>query len=110
MNSTHPTRSRIRILLADEDDTARAFLADNLTADGYRVATAADRNDALSQLRSSGADLILVDVNGQTLALLDWVRSADPATCAIANDAPVIVLSSRPNELHLRPAARPRWR
>ena len=76
----------------------RVFLADNLTADGYRVATAVDRDDALCQLRSTGADLILVDVNGQTLALIDWVRSADPALCAIASDTPVIVLTS-PDEI-----------
>ena len=99
MSATHPASSHIRILLADEDEMTRVFLADNLTCDGYRVATAVDRNDALCQLRSTGADLILVDVNGQTLALIDWVRSADPALCAIASDTPVIVLTSHPNEI-----------
>ena len=99
MSATHPASSNIRILLADEDEMTRVFLADNLTCDGYRVATAVDRNDALCQLRSTGADLILVDVNGQTLALIDWVRSADPALRAIASDTPVIVLTSHPNEI-----------
>jgi DNA-binding response OmpR family regulator len=99
MSTTHPTSSHIRILLAEEDETIRVFLEDNLTADGYRVATATDRDDALCQLRTIGADLILVDVNGQTLGLIDWVRSADPALCAIASDTPVIVLTSHPEEL-----------
>jgi DNA-binding response OmpR family regulator len=31
------------LLLADEDEITRAFLADNLTADGYHVDTAQDR-------------------------------------------------------------------
>ena len=100
MSTVHPTTSHIRILLAEEDETTRVFLAENLTDDGYRVTTATDRNDTLCQLRSTGADLILVDVNGQTLALIDWVRNADPALCAIASDTPVIVLTSHPEELH----------
>jgi len=100
MSTTHPTSSHIRILLADEDEMTRVFLADNLAADGYRVTTVTDRNDALHHLRATGADLILVDVNGQTLDLIDWVRSADPAMCAIASDTPVIVLTSHPEELH----------
>jgi DNA-binding response OmpR family regulator len=99
MSTVHPTSSHIRLLLASEDETIRVFLADNLTADGYRVATAVDRDDAVCQLRSTGADLILVDVNGQTLALIDWVRGADPALCAIASDTPVIVLTSHPDEI-----------
>jgi DNA-binding response OmpR family regulator len=100
MSTTHPTNAHIRILLADEDEITRVFLADNLTADGYRVTTAVDRNDALHHLQATGTDLILVDVNGHTLSLLDWVRSADPALCAIASDTPVIILTSHPDELH----------
>ena len=100
MSTTHPTNAHIRILLADEDEITRVFLADNLTADGYRVATAVDRNDALHHLQATGADLILADVNGHTLSLLDWVRSADPALRAIASDTPVIILTSHPDELH----------
>jgi hypothetical protein len=44
-----PTRS---ILLAEEDATTRAFLADNLTADGYRVLQA---KDARPRFRRSSA-------------------------------------------------------
>ena len=42
------------ILLAEEHDATRAFLADNLTADGYRVLIAPDRAKALALL-SDGA-------------------------------------------------------
>ena len=63
------------ILVAEEHDATRAFLADNLTADGYRVLIAPDRPAALALLSTAHPDLILVDVNGQTLALLDAIRS-----------------------------------
>ena len=65
------------ILLAEEHDATRAFLADNLTADGYRVLIAPDRAKALALLSTAHPDLILVDVNGQTLELLDAVRSGE---------------------------------
>ena len=53
------------LLLAEEDVTTRAFLADNLTADGYAVDVAGDRNETLSRLRVIAPDLIVVDVNGK---------------------------------------------
>ncbi len=70
---------KVRVLLADEDDATRALLEDNLNADGYHLDAAADRDEALACLRRSAPDLIVADVNGSTLALLDWLRGADPA-------------------------------
>ena len=61
------------ILLAEEHDATRTFLANNLTADGYRVLIAPDRPSALGLLSTAHPDLILVDVNGQTLALRRFV-------------------------------------
>ena len=55
------------ILLAEEHDATRAFLAENLTADGYRVLTAPDRAKAVALLTTAHPDLILVDINGETL-------------------------------------------
>ena len=81
------------ILLADEHDATRAFLADNLTADGYRVLIAPDRTKALALLATGHPDLILVDVNGQTLALLDAIRSGDGIAGRVDPDTPLIVLS-----------------
>jgi len=43
-------KSNQTILLADEDDAARAFLATNLTADGYLVTAAEDRSKAIALL------------------------------------------------------------
>jgi DNA-binding response OmpR family regulator len=100
MSTPQPASPHTRILLVEEDETTRLFLEVNLSADGYRVHAAADRDQALARLRTASVDLILVDVNGQTLGLIDWVRGADPALCAVACDTPVIVLTSHPDEVH----------
>ena len=81
------------ILLAEEHDATRAFLAENLTADGYRVLIAPDRAKAVALLTTAHPDLILVDINGETLELLDAVRSGEGIVGQIDPDTPLIVLS-----------------
>jgi DNA-binding response OmpR family regulator len=81
------------ILLAEEHDATREFLADNLTADGYRVLVAPDRPKALALLSTAHPDLILVDVNGATLELLDAIRSGEGLAGRADPDVPLIVLS-----------------
>jgi DNA-binding response OmpR family regulator len=54
----------------------------------------------VQRLRTTAPDLIIADVNGTTLALLDWLRGADSALCAAATDTPVIVLTSNGEDLH----------
>ena len=80
-----PTRS---ILLAEEDAATRAFLADNLIADGYTCWSPRTARAALAALETAQPDLVICDVNGDTLGLLDAVRQARrrrvadrPATC-----------------------------
>jgi two-component system response regulator ResD len=65
------------ILLAEEDGCTRPFLHENLSADGYQVPVAPDRAKALALLSTAHPELIVVDVNGETLELLDTVRSGD---------------------------------
>ncbi len=65
------------ILVAEEHDATRAFLASNLAADGYRVLIAPDRAKALALLSTSHPDLILVDINGETLSVVDAIRSGE---------------------------------
>jgi DNA-binding response OmpR family regulator len=91
-----PIRS---ILLAEEDATIRAFLADNLTADGYAVLPADTKRAAIGVLEAHQPDLVLCDVNGDTLALLDAVRAADGLASRIHPDTPLIVLTARGDEL-----------
>ena len=93
-------KSNQTILLADEDGAARAFLATNLTADGYLVGAAEDRSKAIALLSVDQPDLIIADLNGQTLELLDAVRSGDGLAGHVDPDTPIIVLSERPDDLH----------
>jgi CheY-like chemotaxis protein len=57
------------------------------------VLIAPDRPAALALLSTAQPDLILVDVNGQTLALLDAIRSGDGVAGRVDPDTPLIVLS-----------------
>jgi DNA-binding response OmpR family regulator len=87
------------ILLAEEDPATRAFLADNLTADGYDVLLADDKTAALAKLAAKRPDLVVCDVNGDTLRLLDGVRRADGVAGRIEPDTPLIVLTTDADEL-----------
>jgi DNA-binding response OmpR family regulator len=92
------TRTTHTILLADEDDATRTFLADNLSSDGYRIKVADSRAEAIALLSVERPQLIIVDVNGQTLGLLDDVRSGHQL--AVDPGTPIIVLSHRPDDIH----------
>jgi len=87
------------ILLAEEDAVARSFLADNLTADGYEVLEADSRAKALAILGTRQPNLLVADVNGETLSLIDAVRWADGLASRIDPDTPMLVLSARTEEL-----------
>src|SRR5205807_7366598 len=87
------TTTDATILLAEEEDSTRRFLYANLSADGYRVLPAADRPEALALLSTGHPDLIVVDVNGETLELLDTVRSGEGIAGRADPDTPLIALS-----------------
>ena len=104
MSTIVATDSRDRkrtVLLAEEDDVTRAFVADNLAADRYRVRLADSREKALAILCAEQPDVIVVDVNGKTLDLIDAIRTGDGLASRIDPDTPLIVLTSRADELHL---------
>ncbi|MGP0048834.1 MAG: response regulator transcription factor [Solirubrobacteraceae bacterium] len=61
---------------------------------------AGDRAKALALLSSSHPDLVVVDVNGQTLALLDAIRAGEGIAGRVDADTPLIVLTNRCDELH----------
>ena len=88
------------VLVAEEDDVARAFLAENLTADGYEVRTADSREQALARLSVKQPDVIVVDVNGQTLGLIDAIRAGDGLASHVDPTTPLVVLTARVDELH----------
>jgi DNA-binding response OmpR family regulator len=90
------------LLLVEDDPVTREFLADNLTADGFAVATASEPGEALRAIELRRPDLVLLDLalggtNG--LAVLDRVRSLDGAASRIDPEVPVIVVSARAGEV-----------
>jgi DNA-binding response OmpR family regulator len=67
------------ILVVDADRSSRAFLADNLTADGYEVLEAGTIAAAQRLLSTSRLDLAIVDLglpDGDGLGLISLVRES----------------------------------
>jgi DNA-binding response OmpR family regulator len=86
------------ILVVDDDRTSRAFLADNLTADGYEVLEAGTVAAAQRLLSTSLLDLAIVDLglpDGDGLELLRLVRESDQPLARIDAGLPMIVTSGR---------------
>src|SRR5690349_13160865 len=86
------------VLVVEDDERTAAFLADNLRADGFRVAVAAEADEAVRAIEVRRPDLVLLDLTlGDTsgLSVLDRVRSADGIGTRIDPGLPVIVLSGR---------------
>ena len=87
------------ILIAEESRATRAFLAEQLAADGYEILVAENRRHALALLAISDPELVLADINGETLGLLDAVRSGSGLAGKVDPDTPMIVLTRRADEL-----------
>ena len=87
------------ILLAEEDPLSRSFLSEQLSFDGYEVIEADSRAKALAILGTRQPDLLIADVNGETLSLIDAVREADGLASRIDPGTPMLVLSARAEEL-----------
>src|SRR5436309_10996852 len=86
------------VLVVEDDEATAAFLADNLSADGYTVATAGGSAEGLRAIESRGPTLVVLDLvlaDGDGLELLDRVRTADGLATRIDPDLPVIVISGR---------------
>jgi len=89
------------LLIVEDDEATSAFLADNLTADGFRVATAATASEGLRAIEVRRPDLVVLDLvlgDGNGLLVLDRVRSADGLASRLDPDLPMIVLSGRSGE------------
>jgi DNA-binding response OmpR family regulator len=90
------------ILVVEDDDATRAFLADNLAADGYALLTADCARDALRLLETKYPDLAVVDVglpDGSGLDLVRRVREADGVSSRLDPHLPLLVLSGLRGEL-----------
>jgi DNA-binding response OmpR family regulator len=91
-----------RVLVVEDDPATAAFLADNLEADGFEVATASAVGEAIRAIELRQPDLMVLDVtleDGSGLEVLDRVRASDGTSARIDPDVPVLVLSGRGSEL-----------
>lgn len=86
------------LLIVEDDEATRSFLADNLAADGYAVAAAAGAAEGIRQIEVRHPALVLLDLGleeGHGLELLDRVRAADGMGSRIDPELPVIVITGR---------------
>ena len=89
------------VLVVEDDDVTRAFLLDNLAADGFKVAGASGAGEALRAIEVRQPAAVVLDLlldDGSGLALLDRVRAADGLSSRIDPELPVIVLTGRSGE------------
>jgi len=90
------------ILIVEDDEATRRFLADNLAADGFRVAAASGAGEGLRAIEVRRPALLLLDLmlesGSSGLELLDRVRTADGLGTRVDPDLPVIVLTGRTGE------------
>lgn len=96
------TDAAATLLLVEDDDATRTFLADNLSADGYELLVADCARDATRLLETKFPDLALVDVglpDGSGFDLVGRVREADGLASRIDPRTPIIVVSGRADEL-----------
>jgi DNA-binding response OmpR family regulator len=91
------------VLVVEDDERTAAFLADNLRADGFRVAVAGEAAEAVRAIEVRRPDLVLLDLSLGTgpsgLLVLDRVRSSDGLGTRIDPTLPVIILSGRGSEI-----------
>jgi DNA-binding response OmpR family regulator len=86
------------IVLVEEDEITRTFLADNLTADGFAVHLAEDPGDALALCARTVPDAAIIDVNagsGRTFARA--VRRGERGD--VDDRLPLMLLSAQRGEL-----------
>ena len=100
MDPTHDDPATL--LVVEDDDATRTFLADNLSADGYDLLVADCASIGLSLIERRFPDLALIDVglpDASGFELLRRVRTADGIASRMNPDMPLMVISGRATEL-----------
>jgi len=72
-----------RVLVVEDDLFLRELYTDILTAEGYRVESAADGEEALQKIKAGGYDLILLDIimpKMDGLEVMKQVQNTPPQT------------------------------
>jgi DNA-binding response OmpR family regulator len=92
-----------RVLVVEDDERTAGFLADNLRADGFRVAVASEAGEAVRAIEVRQPHLVVLDLSltagSSGLAVLDRVRTADGLRTRIDPSLPVIILSGHGGEI-----------
>lgn len=94
--------SSATILLIEDHSATRAFLSDNLSADGYEVLEAETAGDAERMIASEFPDLAILDLalpDRDGLELLREVRQSDRVAGRFDPDLPILVVTGRTSEL-----------
>lgn len=89
------------VLVIEDDEATCSFLAENLRADGFRVATASAAAEGLRAIEVRKPDLVLLDLvldEGTGLEVLDRIRAADGLASRMDPMLPVLVISGRTGE------------
>jgi DNA-binding response OmpR family regulator len=89
------------IMVVEDDDATREFLADNLKADSFGVVTASTAREAYNLLQMKSCDLLLLDVilpDASGFEFCNRLRSADGLAQRIDPNLPVIILTGRASE------------
>lgn len=74
------------ILVVDDEDALRTVLSTELASAGYKVGTATDGDEAISEVQNKKFDLILLDIKMQRVdgfEVLKFVKKNYPATKVI---------------------------
>jgi DNA-binding response OmpR family regulator len=90
------------ILVVEDDEPTRTFLADNLTADGYELLVAENVRDGVRLLETKFPDLAVIDLvlpDGSGLDIVSAARASDGVASRIDPAVPMLVLSGRAGEL-----------
>jgi DNA-binding response OmpR family regulator len=90
------------LLVVEDDDATRTFLADNLSADGFTLLVADCVRDGIRLIEQKFPDLVLVDIglpDASGLDLISHVREADRAAGRVDTATPLLVVSGRTAEL-----------
>lgn len=72
-----------KILVVDDEDALRTVLSGELVSEGYEVRTAADGDDAISNLQKESFDLVLLDIKMPRMngfEVLKFVKEKYPRT------------------------------
>lgn len=97
-------KSRLNVLVVDEDDATVIELKDMLSEEGYRVHVENDPGAIVNEVKQGRCQLVMLDVSPPADAgidLLDRIRAADSDLCVIGMTAmPTVDVAVRTMKRH----------